>query len=182
MEGEGEDTSTVEEGDKQIQEKTVASYFERLQEDEREKSKQEREEQERKKRLPILLVVWIRFRCPSGAVTREIFFQLWAGNRYPSLTRLNNGQVTLPAWAREGGEVHEVILQHDCLIDEVKVRTLPKWVGQKPPNCLIVEKTQQTIWRQIPALWDCSRNDCDLMLATRFASVHVSRSSLTRRV
>jgi hypothetical protein len=58
VEGEGEDTSGEEA--KLFQEKTVASYFERLQEDEREKRKQEREEQERKKRLPILLVVWIR--------------------------------------------------------------------------------------------------------------------------
>jgi hypothetical protein len=51
-----DEPAKVEEVKKQLQE-SVASYFDRLQEEEREKLKQEREERERKRRLPILLMV-----------------------------------------------------------------------------------------------------------------------------
>lgn len=53
---EEEESLKVEEAKKSLQ-KSVASYFDRLREEEREKRKKEREEQERKKRLPILLLV-----------------------------------------------------------------------------------------------------------------------------
>jgi hypothetical protein len=51
-----EEPTKVEEVKKLLQQ-SVASYFDRLQEEEREKRKQEREQRERRKRLPILLMV-----------------------------------------------------------------------------------------------------------------------------
>jgi hypothetical protein len=59
-----EEPTKVEEVKKLLQQ-SVASYFDRLQEEEREKQKQEHEQRERRKRLPILLMVRVVVEPPS---------------------------------------------------------------------------------------------------------------------
>jgi hypothetical protein len=105
--------------------------------------------------------------------------------------RVRTAQVTLPDWV--GGEEHEIILSHDCLIDEVKVRELQRSsvahiaLLRVSLRVVIVKRVvrlcrqlgctlhvvltgvlvQQTIWKQIPALWDTTKDDYDLTLAGR---------------